>query len=439
MPSETARSLSQHRFARRSRPSELRHLEAHPLTRLVVAFAVVAVSLSAASAADGYTYPRFQPVSVAFLDEQHGVLAEDDWKCQKPDGCQGRILVTSDGGAHWRVVYRGPRGMSLYPVRGTRVVYAVTSDVMIESTDAGLHWQHAAMRPVIVSFVTPTHGWRIGFTLKAILRRPPPIQETRDGGLYVDAAGEPVPAARLRAGGRPVLRDGHAWLGRLRHASNRGATRAKRCGRLTTAARTGSYRPAPIRSRRQSRSCKSATSPATAARRASPSSRTGAAGCSKTAATCSPPPTAATPGRHRTSPSPTRSRLTSADLLTDNLGYVLLRGCIGQACTHHRRGQDLDDPGTLELPYGLLPAQVVTKAAGPYRRDVRCRCTRARRRHFRERDASHERSRGAGSTGCESQSARRYPRRPSSTPRPSCSRTPAGSMRTRRLSDDRLV
>ena len=182
MPSETARSLSQHRFARRSRPSGLRHLGAHLLTRLVVAFAVVAVSLSAASAADGYTYPRFQPVSVAFLDEQHGVLAEDDWNCQKPDGCQGRILVTSDGGAHWRVVYRGPRGMSLFPVRGTRVVYAVTSDVMIESTDAGLHWRHAAMRPVIVSFVTPTHGWRIGFTLKAILRRPPPIQETRDGG-----------------------------------------------------------------------------------------------------------------------------------------------------------------------------------------------------------------------------------------------------------------
>ncbi len=182
MPSETARSLSQHRFARRSRPSELRHLEAHPLTRLVVASAVVAFSLSAASAASSYTYPRFQPVSVAFLDEQHGVLAEDDWNCQKPDGCQGRILVTGDGGAHWRVAYRGPRGMSLYPVRGTRVVYAVTSDVMIESTDAGLHWRQVAMRPVIVSFVTPTHGWRIGFTLKAILRRPPPIEETRDGG-----------------------------------------------------------------------------------------------------------------------------------------------------------------------------------------------------------------------------------------------------------------
>jgi photosystem II stability/assembly factor-like uncharacterized protein len=158
-----------------------RWLRAIP-SHAAVALAVVAVSLSAASAASSYTYPRFQPVSVAFLDEQHGVLGEDDWKCQKRDGCQGRILVTSDGGAHWRVSYEGRRGTSLYPVRGTRIVYAITGDVMIESTDAGLHWQHAAMRPVIVSFVTAMNGWRIGFTLKAVLLRPPPIEETRDGG-----------------------------------------------------------------------------------------------------------------------------------------------------------------------------------------------------------------------------------------------------------------
>jgi hypothetical protein len=65
------------------------------LSRVVVALAVVTVLLSAASSADGYTYPRFQPVSFAFLDAQHGVLAEDDWKCEKTDGCQGRILVAS--------------------------------------------------------------------------------------------------------------------------------------------------------------------------------------------------------------------------------------------------------------------------------------------------------------------------------------------------------
>jgi hypothetical protein len=70
------------------------------LRRVVVVTAAALVLLVAAAAANGYSYPRFQPVSIAFLDEQHGVLAEDDWTCQKARGCQGRLLVTSDGGAH---------------------------------------------------------------------------------------------------------------------------------------------------------------------------------------------------------------------------------------------------------------------------------------------------------------------------------------------------
>jgi len=150
-------------------------------TRLVVALAVVAVSLSAASAASSYTYPRFQPVSVAFLDEKHGVLAEDDWKCQT-NGCQGRILVTSDGGAHWRVSYQGARGMHLYPVRATRVVFASTGSGMIESRDAGLRWWRPAMQPSTVSFVTPSHGWQMGPVFNAVHVRPPHLEETRNGG-----------------------------------------------------------------------------------------------------------------------------------------------------------------------------------------------------------------------------------------------------------------
>jgi hypothetical protein len=70
------------------------------LRRVVVVAVAALVLLVAAAAANGYSYPRFQPVSIAFLDEQHGVLAEDDWTCQKAHGCQGRLLVTSDGGAH---------------------------------------------------------------------------------------------------------------------------------------------------------------------------------------------------------------------------------------------------------------------------------------------------------------------------------------------------
>src|SRR5579862_3153534 len=160
---------------------------AAPRKRLLMRTAVAAlcaglVLVGTAGAANGYAFPRFQPVSIAFVDEQPGVLGEDDWACQKPDGCQGRILVTSDGGSTWRETYRGSRGIELFPVRGTRVIYAIDSSGMIESTDGGLHWRKAAIPAVLSSFVTPLHGWRVGYTLKAVPRRPPPLEETRDGG-----------------------------------------------------------------------------------------------------------------------------------------------------------------------------------------------------------------------------------------------------------------
>jgi photosystem II stability/assembly factor-like uncharacterized protein len=132
-----------------------------------------------ASAAE-HSYPRFQPTSIAFFDAQHGVLAEDDWACVKAHGCQGRILVSSDGGAHWRMTYQGARGIHLYPVRETRLVWAITGTDMIKSRDGGLHWQHVLTHPAAVSFVTPIDGWRIGAT--TTLQHPPPLEQTSDGG-----------------------------------------------------------------------------------------------------------------------------------------------------------------------------------------------------------------------------------------------------------------
>jgi hypothetical protein len=35
--------------------------------------------LAITGAAGGYVYPRFQPVSIAFFDQQHGLFAENDW------------------------------------------------------------------------------------------------------------------------------------------------------------------------------------------------------------------------------------------------------------------------------------------------------------------------------------------------------------------------
>jgi photosystem II stability/assembly factor-like uncharacterized protein len=128
----------------------------------------------------GYRYPRFQPVSIAFIDARQGVLGEDDWVCQKAHGCHGRILVTDDGGTRWRVTYTGARGVELFPVRKTLVVYALAGAAMLESADGGLHWRRLRWAPGMVSFVTPVHGWRLGTA--TTLARPPPLYETRDGG-----------------------------------------------------------------------------------------------------------------------------------------------------------------------------------------------------------------------------------------------------------------
>jgi photosystem II stability/assembly factor-like uncharacterized protein len=135
-----------------------------------------------AGAADGYSYPRFQPVSVAFSDTQHGVLGEDDWVCQKTHGCRGRLLVTTDGGRHWRVTATVARGVELFPVRGSRTVYALTGDAMLRTDDAGRHWRRAAWGPAIVSFVTPLRGWRLGRT--TTLAHPPRLYQTVDGGRH---------------------------------------------------------------------------------------------------------------------------------------------------------------------------------------------------------------------------------------------------------------
>ena len=151
------------------------------ITRVLLAAAAILIAfVPLAVGARAYTYPRFQPVSIAFIDPAHGVLAEDDWVCQKPHGCQGRLLATSDGGAHWQVTYVGARGMHLFPVRDNRVVYAATGERMLESTDAGRHWQPVSWPPAVVSFVTATHGWRLG--PGRTLAHPPVLLETRDGG-----------------------------------------------------------------------------------------------------------------------------------------------------------------------------------------------------------------------------------------------------------------
>lgn len=166
-----------------------------PLTTSVfVTFAIVLAAVllgrgDAIASRSAYIYPRFQPVSVAFVDALHGALAEDDWVCQKAHGCRGRLLATTDGGAAWRVTYVGARGMHLYPVQASDVIYAMTGNAMLRSTDAGLHWKRVGWPPGIVSFATTLTGWRLGPA--STLAHPPQLFRTDDGGRHWTARVDP--------------------------------------------------------------------------------------------------------------------------------------------------------------------------------------------------------------------------------------------------------
>ncbi len=109
--------------------------------------------------------PRFQPTSIAFVDNAHGVLAEEDWSCNSASGCPAQILTSSDGGAGWRLSLRVTAPVRLYPVRGTRIVWASTGKSVLESTDAGGRWRRVLARPAAtIAFATATDGWLLALS-----------------------------------------------------------------------------------------------------------------------------------------------------------------------------------------------------------------------------------------------------------------------------------
>ena len=125
-------------------------------------FAIVAAVRPTAGAVVG---PLFQPTSLAFVSEAHGVLGEEDWSCGRASGCPAEILVSSDGGASWRPSLRVTAPVRLYPVRGTSVVWASTGTSVIESRDAGSSWRRVLDRPAAaIAFATPADGWLLQLT-----------------------------------------------------------------------------------------------------------------------------------------------------------------------------------------------------------------------------------------------------------------------------------
>jgi photosystem II stability/assembly factor-like uncharacterized protein len=126
-----------------------------------------------ASADGGATWKRQQlpvglsPHRVVFADVRRGWLLAGE-----VDGSRHHILVTSDGGAHWRVSYSTESSLSGLDVLGDEACCVVGSGTQLESgvvirtTDGGRHWQtqtHVSAYGLLgVSFPDARHGWAVG-------------------------------------------------------------------------------------------------------------------------------------------------------------------------------------------------------------------------------------------------------------------------------------
>ncbi len=105
--------------------------------------------------------------SIAFRDEQHGVIVGGDY--QKPELAGRNVALTSDGGATWSLVdsTASPGGyrsaIAFVPgARGTTLV-AVGLTGTDESRDGGVTWTHVdATAYNSVAFASEAFGWAVG-------------------------------------------------------------------------------------------------------------------------------------------------------------------------------------------------------------------------------------------------------------------------------------
>jgi photosystem II stability/assembly factor-like uncharacterized protein len=141
----------------------------------------VVAPVAAAAVTTTPTVPRFQASSIAFLDREHGVLAREDWSCTKPRGCPALILASSDGGASWRISYRTTMPVRLYAIRGTTEVWASTGKNVVESRHSGLSWRRVRSDPAAaMAFADPCHGWLL--PAGSLFDRPKPLLATSNAG-----------------------------------------------------------------------------------------------------------------------------------------------------------------------------------------------------------------------------------------------------------------
>ena len=141
----------------------------------------------------GPTPPYVLP-SLVFADAQHA------WA-----GGEGGILATSDGGAHWRVVWHGA-GSTLDAVDATHAWALTDNGVTIRTTD-GAHWRALGVQHLLrLSFASASDGFALG--------RDDFVMRTHDGGATWTPTGGPQRLQSICFGSAKtgwVARNGTVW------------------------------------------------------------------------------------------------------------------------------------------------------------------------------------------------------------------------------------
>lgn len=110
--------------------------------------------------------PGFWPLSVAFWDEEDGLLAGKAYLCKGCERSKGAVAVTHDGGTTWRLMYTGSTQVSDLRVLTGGTALATLGyrhSRIIVSRDVGHTWKawpgsEGLSHP---SFDDPVHGWAV--------------------------------------------------------------------------------------------------------------------------------------------------------------------------------------------------------------------------------------------------------------------------------------
>lgn len=168
-----------------------------PLGTLALAAVLAATGLAscdsssapkASRSASSTPQSRFLPASVAFWDEERGLLgAGRCWDCRG-----GTISTTDDGGRTWILRTRTSGRVTWVTTLGGSDAWALAGRELLHSADGGRSWRAVSKAPLLsVIFTSESEGWGILETRESAFESQ--LVRTRDGGRHWQNEASPCP------------------------------------------------------------------------------------------------------------------------------------------------------------------------------------------------------------------------------------------------------